>query len=289
MPIIHRRRELLEDRRQTSEPQYDPSFSQQTERIRSRHTDPLQYLPIEDAQLTPRSLFPSTDAINLSQLDISAQPLIKRQTYISNLPATYAGLNNGPAAGTVVGIVLGVVLGYLLLFWLIIAVLTSRASPQYIEADETEIELRGEHHSSKRSRRSHRSRRAKSESSVSERPPPRVQREPSRLRTERIVVQERTQSRAPPPRSTSRDVHESISININEDRRSRQNERRVAGDDVVEVVEENTTVSSESTPDPKPSRREARRSGVRHVDPNAYAGGNYPRHEISRERDRSRR
>lgn len=87
------------------------------------------------------------------------------------------------------------------------------------------------------------------------------------------------------PRS---DHRESIDIDINVDRRSRaQSERRVEGDNVVEVIEEEDA-TTESTPDPQPKRK-SRTSGVRHVDPNQYAGGSYPRYEISPPRSRSRR
>lgn len=238
--------------------------------------------------LSPRSLDFSLDSAS-QPLDSHAQPLIRRQTFISNLPATYAGINDGPSAGTVVGIVLGVVLGYLLIFWLIVAVISSRARATYIEGDDTNIVVRRNdgHHSSRRSKRSHRSRRARTEASeVSEQPRPRRQpspRQPSPRRTERVVYQETTRRSVsrPPPQSPRSDQQENISININDRRQSRMS-NRVPGDDEVDVVEES---GSASTPDPQP-RRKSRHSGVRHVDPNQYAGGNYPRHEFSRSRSR---
>ena len=58
----------------------------------------------------------------------------------------------------------------------------------------------------------------------------------------------------------------------------RERERRVEGDDVVEVIEEH----SESTDHPKRKKS----SGYRPVDPNAYAGGNYEQREVDRRRRR---
>ena len=45
-------------------------------------------------------------------------------------------------------------------------------------------------------------------------------------------------------------------------------ERRVEGDDIVEVIEEGSSIA--------PRRKSRRGSGYRSVDPSLYAGGNYP-------------
>ena len=67
---------------------------------------------------------------------------------------------------------------------------------------------------------------------------------------------------AEPIRSPEREIHE---VEVEE-------ERRVDGDDVVEVIEEQSVSTAE------PPRR--KKSGYRTVDPNQYGGGNYPQREI---------
>ena len=74
-------------------------------------------------------------------------------------------------------------------------------------------------------------------------------------RPARIVVEER-QARTVPV--------------VVEDRGSRRD-----GDDVVEVIEEHT---------PPRRKKGHRSSGYRSVDPNAYAGGNYPQHSVGSRR-----
>lgn len=303
MPSIPRHNTPLPNEQSRNPRSITPSRSDTADRIRLRGPDAfLDHDPnYEVSQLSPQIphlVFDSSHLLRPRSLDSQSHSLSRRQNVLPGLPATYAGVNSGPAAGTIVGIVLGVVLGYLLIFWLIVTIIGSRnQTANYIEGDDTEIVVRRDHHSSRRSKRSHRSRRAKTEvSETSERPPPpepRVRREPSRQRTERIIVQEtrREQSRPPPPMSPRSDHQGSIDIDINIDRRSRaQSERRVEGDNVVEVIEEESATASESvsTPDPQPKRK-SRTSGVRHVDPNQYAGGNYPRYDISPARSRSRR
>ena len=49
--------------------------------------------------------------------------------------------------------------------------------------------------------------------------------------------------------------------------------RRVEGGDVVEVIEEHT---------PPRRKKGHRSSGYRSVDPNAYAGGDFPQHSVRR-------
>lgn len=49
----------------------------------------------------------------------SSLSLSKRQARILAIPTTYAGLQDGPAPGSVVGIVLGAVAGFLLVLWLL--------------------------------------------------------------------------------------------------------------------------------------------------------------------------
>lgn len=94
-------------------------------------------------------------------------------------------------------------------------------------------------------------------------------------RTERIIREEvrvRQESRPPPVAMPmgpgGADIHETINININDERP----ERRVEGDDTVEVIEEGSEVS------PPPGgrrRRESGRGAYRTVDPAAYGGGRW--------------
>ncbi|MCJ1322173.1 hypothetical protein MMC15_007519 [Xylographa vitiligo] len=75
-----------------------------------------------------RTFLPRLSTRSSPQLSESAawQPLIRtvssivrRQQGVFPIPASYAGLNAGPDAGTVVGITLGSVAGFLLVLWLI--------------------------------------------------------------------------------------------------------------------------------------------------------------------------
>ena len=65
----------------------------------------------------------------------------------------------------------------------------------------------------------------------------------------------------------------------------RSPERRVPGDDEVVVVEEQSDLQSPPRRRDSERRRSRRSSGYRSVDPNLYAGGNYPQHPIPRRRD----
>ncbi|KAL1633371.1 hypothetical protein SLS56_003007 [Neofusicoccum ribis] len=88
-----------------------------------------------------------------------------------------------------------------------------------------------------------------------------------------IVVEERRTSVPPPPPPQPRPRSRSVLV---EERVTTERERRVDGDDIVEVIEEH------SPPRRHRSRRES--GGYRSVDPDLYAGGNYPQHHISRDR-----
>lgn len=135
------------------------------------------------------------------------------------IPTVYYGLDSGPDAGTVVGATLGSVAGFILLVWLIQTIAGGRNK----QADE-EVIIR--HERSPR-RRSHRS-----EMRSTSRGPERV------IRQERII---RDSSRGPPPPMRSFVVEERA-------------ERRVEGDDRVEVIEEESSVA--------PRRKSRRGSGT---------------------------
>ena len=152
------------------------------------------------------------------------------------IPTVYYGLDSGPDAGTVVGATLGSVAGFILLVWLIQTLSSGRNK----QPDE-EVIIRHE--------RSPRRRRRSEMRSVS-RGPERV------IRQERIV---RDSSRAPPPMRNSFVV---------------EPERRVEGDDIVEVIEEQSSVGA---PRRKPSRRGS--GTYRSVDPLMYDDRGYARRD----------
>jgi hypothetical protein len=193
--------------------------------------------------------------------------LSKRQT-IAIIPTSYQVA--GPNPGAVVGIVLGSVVGFILLIILFWSLSGGRlfASDTSVSGREEVIVRRR----SRSPRRSHRSRRSASIREVRE-----VTRSP---RPSRIIVEERGERiRDPPPPPRPSEI-------IVEERREivRSPERRVPGDDVVEVIEEQSDL--QSPPRRRDSeRRRSRRNSYRSVDPNLYAGGNYPQHPISRRRD----
>lgn len=189
-------------------------------------------------QSLARYILPRGSATNQAAQSHSLQA---RQGTVA-IPTVYAGLNAGPSPGVVVGATLGAVAGFLLLVWLFSTLRNSRGGV----VDE-EVIVRRE-----RSPRSRRSRRSEMRS---------VSRSP---RQERVIRQERIvreTSRAPPPQ-VQRNTF------IVDDRP----ERRVEGDDVVEVIEEHSSVA--------PRRKNRRSSGYRSVDPNLYAGGDYPQRSV---------
>jgi len=148
---------------------------------------------------------------------LQTRSLQARQQGTVAIPTVYAGLNSGPSPGVVVGATLGAVAGFLLLVWLF-----STLSNRQNRTEDVEI-IR---------ERPRRSRRSEMRS---------VSREP---RPERIIRQERVvrgASRGPSvPRSTF----------IVDERPAA--ERRVPNDDVVEVIEEHSSVG--------PPRRKSRRN-----------------------------
>ena len=68
----------------------------------------------------PRAIQHVSNFISRASGPISSSiSLPKRQTQILAIPTTYAGLNDGPAPGSVAGIVIGAVGGFLLVLWLL--------------------------------------------------------------------------------------------------------------------------------------------------------------------------
>jgi hypothetical protein len=196
--------------------------------------------------------------------------LARRQS-VAVIPSAYPGYpDSGLPPGEVAGIVLGSVAGFLLLILLIYYITNGGpASGSIIGAEE--IIVRREPSRRSRKSHSHRSSRQEVRQVVRSRSP----------RAQRITVEERTTIIPGPPPPRPRSIDERIvDERIVEERRSSRGPppiRRVDGDDVVEVIEEGSSIV-----DIEPPRRDRRRrsSGYRSVDPNLYAGGDYPQRPL---------
>lgn len=179
---------------------------------------------VHGSSLGPRQPEPAVDYSAMAYAS-HKQPVAKRQQMIVQqgiIPTYYNA--SGPEPGTVVGIVLGSVAGFLLIVWLLYSLMNgnTRTGQTTAMAGEEEIVVR-------RRRNSHgnRSRGSRRQAEVRE-----VSRSPRRSSgRSQIIVDERR------PATRTRSI-------IVEER------RRVAGDDVVEVIEEH---------DDFPTRRSSRR------------------------------
>ncbi|KAB2572450.1 hypothetical protein BFW01_g5275 [Lasiodiplodia theobromae] len=184
-----------------------------------RHARVLDGATLDAAGFQPRSA-PAADSLPANSYD----RLIPRQGSDSSggyIPLSYQGLNSGPAPGTVAGIVLGSVAGFLLIAWLLLTV--ANLGGRSAIAGEEEIVVRERPPRSPRSRRSRRN----SRHEIRE-----VSRSP---RPHHIIVEEHRTSVPPPPPSQPRPRSRSVLV---EERISA--ERRVDGDDIVEVIEEHS-------------------------------------------------
>lgn len=186
------------------------------------------------------------------------------------IPTVYAGLDSGPAPGVVVGIVLGSVIGFLFLLWLFSVL--SKGAGGFVTANQDEEESVVVTRERRRDR-SDRSRRSRG---------PEMSR--ASPRRDRVYRQERIIRDFPPAaRSPSRSrVREAVIV----DDLPPPRERRVEGDDIVEVIEEHSDIN--------PPRRKSRRGsgyrsvetppsisgGFRPVDPYQFAGGNYRQQRV---------
>lgn len=183
--------------------------------------------------IAPDATVPQLDSLAARYLDTlidatAPKALTARQTVVAIQPGiipTYYDFT-GPSPGTVVGIVLGSVIGFLLIVWLLYSLTQINSSGgNAVIAGEEEIVVRrparrGSQAQSGRSRRSTRT----------------EVREYSRSPRRSVVVEERRRAAAPAPRVRSIVVED----------------RRVPGDDMVEVIEEH---------DEYRTRRGPRRSG----------------------------
>jgi len=227
--------------------------------------------------LIPRFSIPSSFSSLTQHLrrsrDVSIQSLTRRQdSTTAIIPTAYRV--DGPGTGAVVGITLGSVAGFLLLL-LLFYYLSNPTAFVVGGREEVVVTARPRSRSPGR-RRSHRSTR----SEIRE-----VRRESRSPRPQRIIVEERRETVRPPrPPSVVIDIDERI---VEERRGSRGPPpiRRVDGDDIVEVIEEGSSINSP----PRRDRRRRRSSGYRQVDPELYAGGDYPQRPVGGSRGGSRR
>ena len=172
--------------------------------------------------------------------------LIKRQDDSAcqyYIQGCYQGLNAGPSPGAVVGIVLGSIVGFLLILWLLWILSHSGGWIASSQLQEEEVTVRRRSRSPNR-RRSHRS-------SYN------AEMRHSSPRRDRVIRQERIVRDVPPPRNDASRVRETVIVDEG------RPERRVENDDIVEVIEEHSSISNA----PPPRRKSRRSSGYRSVDP----------------------
>lgn len=204
----------------------------------------------------------------------------RQQGGIVPIPTVYQGLNSGPAPGAVVGIVLGSVLGFIFLIWLL-WILSNGSTFIRTNRDEEEDMVVTRQHRERTSDRRRSRRTEMSEKNTNTRRSPRRDRV---YRQERITRDFPAPARSP---GTSRVRGETVFVDD-----PPRTERRVDGDDIVEVIEEHSSVGGGGPP-----RRKSKRAssgyrsvsnfpspqppgGFRPVDPDLYAGGNYPQRSV---------
>ena len=219
-----------------------------------RHPLELRSLLPSLHNLVPR--LPPPDATPLptrtTPIPRTLASLFQRQVTVTTtakpiIPITYTGLGKGLPPGTIVGIVFGSVAGFLLLLWLIYTCFGLGGGPQGRSSVVEEEVIRRRSRSPPRRPRSS-PRRTAVASSVSE--------------SEHIMEEVRTHHshHSPPPRRNS-SRRETIVV---EETVRRAAPPQPAQDEFIEVIEEH------DVPAPRRSRKS---SGFKHIDPEAYGGG----------------
>lgn len=207
------------------------------------------------ARSTLHTFYNSLPHLTTRDRIIPSAHLHRRQGGIA-IPTVYANLNSGPSPGVVVGIVLGSIAGFLLIIWLFYALSNGQT---FVRSRDYDVESVGTAPPPPRRTRSRRT--------------PEMSQHSPRTR-DRIIRQERITRDF--PRSVSRGPpggggRESVLVD------ERIPERRVDGDDTIEVIEEHSSVA----PAPRrKSRRGTSGGGYRSVDPDLYAGGAYPQYPV---------
>lgn len=244
--------------------------------------------------LVDRALHGSAEAQQAAALQRRQDANVCSAGYIAGC---YQGLNAGPAPGAVVGIVLGSVAGFLLLLWVLFTLSSGsgfiRTSGLH-EEDIVNTTHSSHRHRSRSPRRSnHRSTYRAEMRQTHTSPAPAARRD-------RVVRQERISRDVPRDVSRSR-VRETIIVDS-----APPPERRVDGDDVIEVIAEGSDMTSAAPPPRRKSGRKSSgyrsvhqsqkqrsrsssrslspdpkiESGYRRVDPSRFAGGGFRQHRV---------
>ena len=218
-----------------------------------RHPLELRSLLPSLHNLAPRLPLPDATPLPTRTTPISRTPasLLQRQTTVTTtanpiIPSTYSGLGEGPQPSTIVGIVFGSVAGFLLLLWLIYTCFGLGGAPARSSVVEEEVIRRRSRSPPRRPRSS--TRRTVVASSVSE--------------SEHVMEEVRSphshhSHHSPPPRRNS-SRRETIVVEETVRRAPPPQE------EFIEVIEEH------DVPAPRRSRKS---SGFKHIDPEAYGGG----------------
>ena len=204
----------------------------------------------------------------------------------------YEGLNSGPAPGAAVGIVLGAVAGFLLLLWLLFVLSSGGNFIRTSNIHEEDVVVNHHGHRRSHSPRTNRERSTHRASYRSEMRQTNTSPAPARRDRDRVVRQERIVREVPREQSRVRDPY------IVEETRT---ERRVDGDDVIEVIEGSDMTSVADAPrrkgrrssagyrsvqarspsrSPSPPSPDRIASGYRRVDPNRFGGGDHRQHSV---------
>jgi len=200
-----------------------------------RSVDASDALVLEPRQSSSLAAYAITLPTNGDSPPSALHP--RQQSGIVPIPTVYQGLNSGPAPGAVVGIVLGSVLGFIFLIWLL-WILSNGSTFIKTNRDEEEDIVVSRH-------RTHTSDRRRERRSEMSQKPPRSPRRDRVYRQERITRDFPVPARSP---GTSRVRGETVFV----DRET--TERRVDGDDIVEVIEEHSSVSGAPPPRRKSKR-----------------------------------
>lgn len=184
----------------------------------------------------------ATGAKTLLKRMPTLQPRQNPQYCGTFIAACYQGLYAGPTPGAVVGIVLGSIAGFLIILWLLWILSQGGGFIRTSELrEEDDVVVRHHRHRS-RSPRQHRNHRSSYNAEMRHSSP----------RRDRVIRQERIVRDVPPPRADTSRVRESVIVD------EQRTERRVDGDDIVEVIEEHSSISGA----PPPRRKSRRQSSA---------------------------
>ena len=151
-------------------------------------------------------------------------------------------ITGGPAPGAVAGIVLGSIVGFLLLMWILWTLSTGGGFIRTSNLEEEDVVVRRRSRSPNRgSRRSTHNRTSTYQAEMRRSSP----------RRERVIRQERIVRDVPvTSRNETSRVRESIIV-------EERPERRMDGDDIVEVIEEHSSIGGAPPPRRKSGRRQS--------------------------------